>query len=462
MPDRQTTGFAERWPFYATIGFIFACLLLGGASRHDVVQHALLRPLAIMLAVGILCFAPRIDWRAIRWPGTLLLALALIMLVQLVPLPWSWWTALPGRELARAAMGLIGATGAAHELSLTPDRTLNSLFALSVPAAVLLAMAALDPADRHAVLPWLAGAVVASMLLGLAQLVGLSDRLYLYRITNLGSAVGFFANRNHNAALIAAALPLAACLATWPLRNARRRPILLLLASGTIALALLAILSIGSRWGLVLAVLGLAWALVIAWPQLRQGLGRRSPLGRIGLFLVPLLVVGSLAAAAVLSSRNEAVRRLAELTLSADSRLQTLPTTLAMMRELFPFGSGFGSFEFIYRAGEPGNLLSFQYLNHAHNDYVELLIEAGGAGLALLVAALGWYCLKLTGALRQRQFADKHDRPVALTAGAIGMIAIVASIADYPLRTPIWMMVLAISAVWLGTATRAVRQKSDG
>ena len=450
-----------RWPLYATIAFMLAVFVLGGASRADVFQHAILRPLAIVLAVSIMCFAPRIDWCAIRWPGGFLLALAVLMIVQLVPLPYSWWTALPGRELARQALEQIGQGGTAHGLSLTPDQTLNSLFALTVPAATLLAMASLDLRDRRLVLPWLAGAILVNMLFGFLQLV--QSRFYFYSITNLGSAVGFFANRNHNAALIAAVLPLLACLATWPVRKRGSRPMLLLIAAGISVLAVLAVLSIGSRWGLAVAAVGLVWALVVARRDLAQLLGGASRAVRIAALAAPLAIGVALVAIAVLGSRDESLRRLSEVAVSADTRVQTLPVTLAMLRDLFPFGSGFGSFEAMYRIAEPRALLGFQYLNHVHNDYVELGIEAGIAGLALLLVALGWYGARLIASFRQSSaFEEGIDRRIAQAAAGVVLIAVLASIADYPVRTPIWMMVLAISAVWLAGTTRAANPKTGG
>jgi len=459
---KHPNGFFARWPLYATIAFIAACFLLGGASRGDVPQHALLRPLAIVLAVSIVCFAPRIDWRSIRWPGGLLLALAALMVVQLVPLPWSWWTALPGRGIARAAMELIGQEGIAQEWSLTPDLTLNSLFALTVPGAMLLAMAALGTRERRIVLPCLLAAIMINMLLGFLQLV--QGRFYLYAVTNLGSAVGFFSNRNHNAALIAASLPLLACMATWPVRKPSSRPVLWLVAAGLMVLSLLAILSIGSRWGLAMAAVGLVWAILVAWRDFGQLLGRQSKPVRIAILAAPLVLVLVLVAIAAFGSRDESLRRLFEVTVTADTRVQTLPTTMAMMRDLFPFGSGFGSFDPMYRAIEARNLLGLQYLNHVHNDYVELAIEAGIAGLVLLGAALAWFMARLVRSFRRggSEFAEGIDRRIAQAAGGVVLVAALASITDYPVRTPIWMMVLATCAVWLAGTTRSAAPKIDG
>ena len=253
-----------------------ACFVLGGASRPDVIQQAIIRPLAILFSVSLLCFAPQINWRLIRWPGGLLLALAALLVIQLVPLPYSVWTSIPGREVAVSVMQQIDKVGAWHGLSLTPDRTINSLFSLTVPGAMLLAMASLDRRDRRLILPTLIVAVVINMLLGFLQLV--QGRFYIYRITNLGSAVGFFANRNHNAALIAGLLPLLGCVAIWPVHKHATRQMLYTISAGLIALSLLAILAIGSRWGLALGAVGLLSAIAVAWRDLRR-IFERQPKG---------------------------------------------------------------------------------------------------------------------------------------------------------------------------------------
>jgi O-antigen ligase len=345
-------------------------------------------------------------------------------------------------------------------LSLTPDGTLNSLFALSVPAAMLLAMASLDMRDRRLVLPWLVGAIMFNMLLGFLQLV--QGRFYIYDITNLGSAVGFFANRNHSAVLIAAALPLLACLGTWPARRPGLRPTLLLFAAGVMVLAVLAVLSIGSRWALAMAAVGLLWAMVVAWRGVARLLERQARPVRIAVVAAPIALILFLAVIAILGSRDESLRRLSAMAVTDDIRVQTLPITLAMMRDLFPFGSGFGSFEAMYRYVEPAELLGFQYLNHVHNDYVELVIEAGLPGALILAAALAWFIARTVLSFRRSRFAEGIDQRIALAAGGVALIAALASIPDYPLRTPIWMMVLAICAVWLAAPTANAAPKSDG
>ena len=141
---------------------------------------------------------------------------------------------------------------------------------------------------------------------------------------------------------------------------------------------------------------------------------------------------------------------------------RTLPVTVALMREMLPFGSGFGSFDVLYKAVEPRALLGFTYLNHVHNDYIELVIEGGLAGVALLLAALCWFVARVIASFRRKNHPEEIDCRIASAAGGTTVIALLASITDYPARTPIWMLVLAVCAVWLAGNNRRTVPKTDG
>jgi O-antigen ligase len=359
-------------------------------------------------------------------------------------------------------MLLAGQGDTMHGWSLMPDRTLNSLMSLSVPAAMIVNLAALGQRDRRALLPWLLGAIGANMLLGFLQLiVGGGGRFRPFITSDMETAVGFFANRNHGAVLIAAAIPLAACLATWRLQQPARRAALQLIIVGSVIMALLAVLAIGSRSGLIMAVVGVLCAIAVAWQDLRRGFTRRSKSARLAIVLAPVAGIAGLVALAMTASRGEAIRRMFDSSVYADIRVQSLPTSFALMRNLFPFGSGLGTFEAMYRAAEPRALLHLQYLNHAHNDYAELVIDAGLAGAAVLVAALMWYLIQSVRAFRPKPGVDGLDCRLAQAACGVVLIAALASITDYPVRTPIWMLVLAICSVWL-VAPRASGLETDG
>jgi O-antigen ligase len=116
-----------------------------------------------------------------------------------------------------------------------------------------------------------------------------------------------------------------------------------------------------------------------------------------------------------------------------------------MVQLYFPFGSGAGAFDPVYRIHERNELLSFSYLNHAHNDLLEVVLDAGLLGLLLLLAAIAWWLWKSLRAWR----SASADNLLPRLGSIILFLTLVASIPDYPARTPMIMAVVVIAAVWL-------------
>jgi O-antigen ligase len=128
-------------------------------------------------------------------------------------------------------------------------------------------------------------------------------------------------------------------------------------------------------------------------------------------------------------------------------RRRGLGTVLAMTAQYFPLGSGFGGFDPVFRLHEPDNLLKPTYFNHAHNDFLEVVLDGGlPAGIILAAAAL-WWARRSVVAWRSISI----DRLPAAGSMIIFLVG-VASVFDYPARTPIIMALLAIAAVWLSGA----------
>ncbi|MFP3813504.1 hypothetical protein, partial [Bacillus sp. SIMBA_005] len=77
-----------------------------------------------------------------------------------------------------------------------------------VPLAVVLLVGRTSDQDlRQLPLRLLAFLAVAAVF-GVLQLLGGEGAPYFHRITNVGAAVGFFANRNHHAVFLALYWPL--------------------------------------------------------------------------------------------------------------------------------------------------------------------------------------------------------------------------------------------------------------
>ena len=134
-----------------------------------------------------------------------------------------------------------------------------------------------------------------SAIFGLWQIMeGADSALYLYRITNEGEAVGFFANRNHLAGLLAASLPVAAGMLADRLRHHPHgiRDLRVWMLTALIVLLAVSATATHSRAGfglLMVSVLASAAVLLRARPQ-GPWAGAR-PWLRVSALIAGLLIV---------------------------------------------------------------------------------------------------------------------------------------------------------------------------
>src|SRR5688572_22475659 len=124
-------------PVGVFIAFFALSFLGGGASRGDVLSLLYLRPAAILAIAALLILPIDRDWRTYRSLLLMLGAFAALLVLQLVPLPPALWAQLPGRGAFEAAATAAGQPQPWRPLSLTPERTAQSLLALLFPLATL-------------------------------------------------------------------------------------------------------------------------------------------------------------------------------------------------------------------------------------------------------------------------------------------------------------------------------------
>lgn len=441
----RKVGLGSETAFWLFAGFMAIVMLAGGGSRADILSNGPLRAFAaVMLAVAVF-HQTRATLRRVLVPLVGLLVLGLLIALQLVPLPPDLWGSLPGREPFVRLGELAGMADTWRPLTFSPMKTANSLASLVVPLAALMLVSLLD--DQHwRQLPWVfIAAGVASALFGIAQILAPGAQgLYLYAVTNEGSAVGLFSNRNHNAMFLTVAL-LFCVLRLERVRMGKMEPDMV--AAGVGALVILSgIMVNASRSGLVgLGLVGLIFAVraLLHWRAQRNAGNRGVPPrvwagGAVG--LLSLALVGAFAAL----GRSPAVARLLEHDPGQDLRVQAWPTVLDMVRDFQPLGAGFGAFEYAFFAREPDSMLSQRYFNNVHNDWLQVPLEGGVPAVLLLLVALGLLAARCWRIFRDRAHGGAMQRNAAAGALALGLL-MVASVVDYPLRTPS-IMVLAIVA----------------
>jgi O-antigen ligase len=70
------------------------------------------------------------------------------------------------------------------------------------------------------------------------------------------------------------------------------------------------------------------------------------------------------------------------------------------------------------------------YVNHVHSDWIEIVLETGIFGLALLLAFLAWWTSRAIAIWRASE-PDHFARAATIASAAV----IAHSLVDYPLRT---------------------------
>ncbi len=438
----------------ALLVFIVLIALTGGTSRPDSLSQALVRAISVVMIAGWAIAAPRLRGRELLPGFAFLAALALLMLVQLTPLPPDVWSGLAGRDFYRESAAAAGMAQPWRPIALVPDRGWSSLFVLLVPLATLVGLAQLGSRRRTQLLLPLGLLALVSAVLGLAQLSGgQSSPLRVYEYSSDSYASGFFANRNHQALLLACALPVLAAWATIPKLQPGAARLRGFAALGIGVFILLMLPTTGSRAGLVLAGVGAVAALVIAAPDLIAAYRRLSRRRRRQLRWFVLAGAVAFVCVAIFFGRNESLHRLYGLDARQDLRARTLPVVMQMLGTFFPAGTGFGGFDAVYRRFEPFDQLSHYYLNQAHNDLLQIVIEGGVVGAALLGAVFLWW---LWASWRAWRAEPSAERQAARAASIVFGMAFLASAVDYPLRTPLMMVVMTIAGAWLLVPARRV------
>ncbi len=407
---------------WSAIGFVVMVALLGGGGASAlptldaVCMLAGFALLAMLVATG---GGWRVDPAARSWLALALLAFAL-PIAQLIALPGGLATALPGRELANAIRAEAGATGPLP-WTLDPDRTM--LAALSLIPAIALFAATLRCDEvwrRRILLAWI-GMAMIGVLVGALQVASDGSAARLYNTLHRGVATGFFANRNHNSIFLLSVLVL--FVAVFLAESKQRSRTGSLLRVGVAALLVAGMFITTSRAGLLLLLAAVPFLFMIVRPE--RGLPRPG---------WPALIagLGVLAALVAFAMFNPVARRVvARFSFETDLRWQFWPDVLQTLGQYWPVGSGIGTFARVFAPQERIETIDRLYVNHAHNDYLELVLEGGILAVALLVAFAAMLAIRtrfLTGlghsAMRSTGLAS------LLAIGAI----LLHSLVDYPLR----------------------------
>jgi O-antigen ligase len=333
---------------------------------------------------------------------------------------YGFFQVIPFGSMAETA----GLAGIPRTISLEPFWT--KVFALHFFAFLIFLAAFLtfiDSAKRLRKIVWLItifGFVFA--FFAILQYVLSPTKIYGIYEPQFAQPFGSFVNRHNFAAYIemTIAVPLGLMFAGAIPRDKR---LLFVTAIGLMGVALL--LS-GSRGGFV-ALLAEIFFLIILTTENRS-------YGQIALKIgLAVLLVATIIVGAMLVGGESSLTRIAETAQSNDittNRTHIWDVTLSVIKSYPIFGTGLGGFSAAYTGFD--NLNGIERVEQSHNDYLQILTDAGLIGL--FIAAFFVFQLFRTG-LKSAGESNVFRRGVAVGALSGCFAVMVHSLFDFVLHT---------------------------
>ena len=268
------------------------------------------------------------------------------------------------------------------------------------------------------------GALVAAfaVLQGLAP----NGKLYWILASEQGGAIyGPYVNHNHYAGLMEMLTPFPLVLATTHFTNGNRK----IAVAGIASLMAASIFLSGSRGGMAAFVAQMV-VLSVLLVRRREG-SWKQPL-MLGAFLAVVIVF------LIWISGNELTRRLISIhseareEINGGVRLSIDRDCLRMLIKRPFLGWGLGTFPIVYP--EFRSFYTNFFVNQAHNDYLQLLVETGLAGFSIAVWFLVLVFRQATNKLNNWTETASGAMTVATLLGCIGIL--VHSFLDFNLQIP--------------------------
>jgi hypothetical protein len=367
-------------------GLLLVCLVLGGGTQKGLSTVFTLELLALPLAFDLAI--RRRQRPTFGWPVYIMVGLIVACFaIQFVP---------------SLSNGL-------SFVSRDPGRTLDSLVYVGFALTMFFSFGRLEPADLNRMVAWFLTGVILNIALALTQFAASREvTVGLFPYT-LGA--GFFSNANHFSSLLYIAIPFV----IYQFDAIGRLP----LAALALVLIVFVEFAAGSTAGIFLSI---GCALVSV-----------AVVARVS-FVTRTVFVGIVALGAITLALNPGN----VLHISPDDPLdrpQIALTTLAAIPGNLPFGSGYGTFDIVYPSAETDTAISSTFINHAHNEPLELVLEGGIPAALAMFAYLALLAWRLPAARRSRL-------SVAALCG-IGFV-IIHSFVDYPLRSAGLIAVFAL------------------
>jgi O-antigen ligase len=268
------------------------------------------------------------------------------------------------------------------------------------------------------------------------------DKIYGIYSPRSATPFGSFVNRHDFAAIIemAVSVPLGMIFAGAVRRDKRLLYIVAVALMGT------SLLLSGSRGGLV-ALIAQVILLVILTTRAK---GAKNIVLKVAL---SALLVFAAVGGAIFVGGDTSLTRFSEMAAANDitsSRTQIWGVTLKVISSTIPLGAGLGAYASVYTKFDTAS--GMERVEQAHNDYLQVLADAGLVGLIIGALFLFWFFRE---GLRNVASTNTFRRGIALGAFAGCFAILIHSIFDFVLHiTAISVMFLALMAMLVASGRK--------
>lgn len=373
------------------------------------------------------------------------LVLLVFGLIGLLQVPAEIWLSLPARSYYQDVVQwhqLSQPDLKDFALSLDAVGTTQAIWVVIAALAVSVGVLALPRPLIMKLLALFAFLAIVEAILGLVQYALSGPAFLSYSPVPQNRAIGTFINRNHFATWLAMSLPIVLLRTSGAFTfqsgdSSSHRGYGQVWWGFALVLISAALLASASRAGSSAAFIVTVTTLCVI--ATRKMPGRRSLMLLAVVSTVALLVSESILPRLVLAFSEDALRE------SAAGRSIIYAVALDAAKQFFPFGSGLGSFSIAFQRFQPPELESL-FIEHAHNDYIQLLFETGAAGVLILVLFAVATVATAINLFRNRDDFHRIAPGVGCFLGAAAFAF--HSLFDFPAHIP----AVAIAAAFLFTA----------
>ena len=403
-------------------GLFLAGLFLGGGTNPQLITDAIIQIATITICTSLLFMkrGKKVDVSIVLF----LLLVFTVIIIQIVPLPIAvakniWPRAVQDAWLAADSAARFG------NISIVADKTLSVMIHYISLALLLLVLAELSYDELISITRIVMLGVAVLMLMALMQMstarVGVGIEVGL----PFPLRAGAFTNANHFATMMMMVIPP---IVYWAYQGNK--------ILGFSLLALVWALLFGAS-----SVAGILGGLAISLISINQFSDKKI----LRVFSLPALAITMVLFIAITYGSLTKISKDLDF-----GRLDFYKTTLSAIKQNLLFGTGFGTFVQAYQIYELPKDIYPEYVNHAHNDYLELILEGGlvaASAIVLYLLFIGW-----------KAYSRRADAFAKIALLSI-VAALVHSLVDYPLRTMAIGFLFVLAHAFLFATTEPVHHK---